>query len=374
MVRSKIKHFFLHLFEVRLKFVIFVLLFFYIIGLFMVALSTFRTDDPIPDVKTISLKMRKQYRDLACKIKAGIYIRNFSTFDFATNNFVVNAMIWFEFDKNEVPFKAIDQFSFENSKPIYKSPPYVTLHDNKILVKYDVIFEVKTDVNFDRFPLEDHRLSIVLTNNFISPHEMYFDDSENATSLIVSKDLFTSNWKVHSMRSISGYSSLYFDQYDQHRKMQSPKAVFTIDFQKVGINKILLIFVPLFAVILLALFSFLMSFNNHSGKSALGLGAITGLLGYRFVIQNMSPAVGYFTLTDKIFLFFLFFAFVIYIFHVLMSRHYLYLVEREKLKRSEQPETDTNVLTPRITERINTLAYFIFVLIFIIAVTYFVLA
>ncbi len=340
----------------------------------MVALSTFRTDDPIPDVKTISVKMRKQYRDFGCKIKTGIYIRNFSSFDFATNSFVVNAMIWFEFDKNEVPFKTIDNFSFENSKIIYKSQPYVTLNNDKILVKYDVIFEAKTDVNFYRFPLEDHRLSIVLTNNFISPRELYFDDSENAMSLVISDKLFTSNWKVHSMRSISGYSSLYFDQYNTHRKMQSPKAVFTINFQKVGINKILLIFVPLFAVILLALFSFLMSFNNHQGKTSLGLAAITGLLGYRFVIQNMSPSVGYFTLTDKIFLFFLFFAFLIYIFHVLMSRHYLYLVELEKLKKSDQPDIDTNVLTPRITERINTLAYFIFVLIFVLVVTYIVLA
>jgi hypothetical protein len=373
-MRTKIKHFFKNIFEVKFKFVIFILLFFYVIGLFMVALSTFRTDDPIPDVKTISASMHRQYSVMASKIKAGIYIRNFSTFDFAINNFVVNGMIWFEFDKNEVPFKTIDHFSFENCKIIYKSQPYVMLQNDKILIMYDVIFEAKTDINFYRFPLEDHRLSIVLTNNFISPHEMYFDDSKNAMSLVVSNKLFTSNWVVHSLRSISGYSSLHLDQYDQTHKMTTPKAVFTINFQKVGINKILLIFVPLFAVIFLALFSFLMSFNNPQGKVSLVLSAITGLLGYRFVIQQMSPAVGYFTLTDKIFIFFLFFAFIIFIFHTLLTRHYQYLTEREKFKKSEQPEVDTDVMTPRATERINTLAYFIFVTIFIIAVTYIVLS
>jgi hypothetical protein len=372
-MRTKIKHFFQKFFEIRFKFVIFILLFFYVIGLFMVALSTFRTDDPIPDVKMISVKMQKQFGTIASKIKTGLYIKNFPTFDFITNNFVVNAVLWFEFNKNEILLKTIDQFKFENSRIIHKSPPYVTLNENIMLVKYDIIFEVKTDVNFYRFPLEDHRVSMVLTNHFVTPEEMYFDDSTEALSLIISDKLFTTNWKVHSLKSIPGYTSLYYDQHNPKLKMLSPKAVFTINFQKVGINKILLIFVPLFAALFLALFSFLMSFQNHQGRYSLGLSSITALLGYRFVIQQMSPSVGYFTLTDKIFIFFLFFAFIIFIFHVLLSRHYQYLIDREKFKKSEQPDVDTDVMTPRITERINTFAYFAFVSIFIIIVTYIVL-
>jgi hypothetical protein len=277
-------------------------------------------------------------------------------------------MIWFEFDKNEIMLKTINQFSFENSKILQKSEPYITLHNDKTLVQYDVIFETQTDINFYRFPLEDHRLSIVLTNNFISPNEMYF--SFGALSFIVSDRIFTSDWNVHELRSISGYTSMAFDKYAPQREMSSPKAIFTIDFQKAGINKILLIFVPLFAAIFLALFSFLMSFNNHSGKATVGLTAITALLGYRFVIQQISPPVGYFTLTDKIFIFFLFFAFLIYIFHVLLSRHYFFLEERDKIKRSEQPETDLNYLPPRITEYINASAYYFFVSIFVLIVTY----
>ncbi|MFA6263081.1 MAG: hypothetical protein WCW33_03825 [Candidatus Babeliales bacterium] len=358
------------LLEVKVKFLVFVLLFFYVIGLFVVALSTFRSDDPIPDVKMISFEMRKQFRDLASRVKVGLYVRNFSTFNFITNSFVVNAMIWFEFNQNEIMLNTINQFSFENSKILHKSDPYVTLNNGKMLVQYDVMFETKTDINFYRFPLEDHRLSIVLTNNFISPNEMYFDDSFGALSFIVSDRLFTSDWDVHALRSVSGYTALSFDKYAPQREMLSPKAVFTIDFQKAGVNKILLIFVPLFAAILLALFSFLMSFNNHNGKATVGLTAITALLGYRFVIQQMSPPVGYFTLTDKIFTFFLLFAFLIYIFHVLLSRHYFFLEEHEKIKRSDQPETDLDYLPPRITERINAAAYYVFVSVFVFVVTY----
>jgi len=365
---------FLKVLEIKTKFLVFVLLVFYIIGLFSIVLSSFRSNDPIPDVKVVGPEMRKQYRDIASSIKVGLYIRNFPTFDFSTNTFIVNAMVWFEYNKNELMLKTIDQFSFENSEIIRKSPPYVTLHGDKMLVQYDVIFQTKTDIDFTRFPLDDRRLSIILTNTYISPNEMYFDDSPGGLSFAISDKLFTFDWKVHSQRSIVGYSQLCFDQYSNNRYMLSPKAIFTINFQKLGFNKIFLIFVPLFAAIFLALFSFLMSFNNHSGKATLGLTAITMLVSYRFVIQQLSPPVGYFTLTDRIFIFFLLFSFLIFIFNVLLSRQYLQLEERTKVKREEQPETDREYLPPRITERINSIAYYTFIIIFVVVVTHLILA
>lgn len=361
------------LLDIKFKFFLFILLFAYVIGLFAYSLSSFRSDDPIPDLKVISLKMRKEFRDLSIKINTGMYIRNFPTFDFITNTFVVDAMVWFEVNKNEVLLKTIDLFSFENSKTIYKSPPYVTMHGDKMLVQYDVILEAKTDVNFYRFPLEDHRLSLVLTNHFVTPKEMYFDDASDALSFKVSNQLFTSNWLVHSKHVASGYSSLFFDQHNAKRKMQSPKAIFTIDFQKSGINKILLIFVPLFAAVFIALFTFLMSFNSFQGKTTLGVTAVTALLGYRFVIQQMSPTVGYLTLTDKLFIFFLIFSFFIFVFQIILLRHYMFIMERERIKKAEQAEPDREFLTPRITERINTIVYFIAVAVFATVVTYVVL-
>lgn len=370
---SKKLKIFATLLSVRFKFFLFGLLFFYIIGLFAYTLRSFRSDDPTPDVKVINVQMRKQFRDLASKVNVGMYIRNFSTFDFITNNFTVDAMIWFEFNKNEILIKTMDQFSFENSKILFKSTPYVTIHGEKMLVKYDVIFEAKTDVNFYRFPLEDHRLSIVLTNNFVTPNEIYFDDSNQTLSFIVSPRLFTSNWNMHSKYSTSGYSSLHFDEHKPHRKMQSPKAIFTINFQKAGINKILLIFVPLFAAVFIALFTFLMSFNSFQGKTTLGVTAVTALLGYRFVIQQMSPAVGYFTLTDNLFIFFLIFSFCIFVFQITLLRHYMFIMERERIKKMEQAEPDREFFTPRITERINTIAYFLAVTIFAVVVTYIIL-
>jgi len=343
--------------------------FIYVIVLFGAVLIKFKTSDPIPDVNVISLEMRKHFRDLSTKVRTGLYIKNFPTFDFTANTFVVDGLVWFEFNKNEIMLKTIDKFSFDNSRTIYKSAPHVSIHGDKILVKYEVIFETKTNLNFHRYPLEDHRLSIVLTNNSVSPNEMYFEDSVDALSLTISDKLFITNWYVHTTQTMSGYTSLPYDQFHEKRSVKNPKAVFTINFKKLGINKVLIIFVPLFTAMFFALFSFLLSFNSYAAKTTLTVTAVTALLGYRFVIQQLSPPVGYFTLTDKIFIFFLLLSFLIFIFQLLLMRHYMFLLDREKVKKSEQLSTDVTFYPPKITERVNSVAYFVTVLIFLIVVT-----
>jgi hypothetical protein len=369
MIHHKIKPFF-NLFDLKFKITLFVAVFFYVILLFFLSLREFRTDDPTPKVKEISFKMRKNYRDLSTKVRAGLFIKNFPTFDFTSNNFTIDAIVWFEYNKNEVMQSTIDKFSFDNSKMLHKSAPHVSMHHDKILATYDVVFEAKTDLDFHRFPLEDHRLSLVLTNNAVVPSEMFFDYEANAISLRVSEKLFTSNWLVHSLETGSGYTALHIDEHNKRKIIRTPKAVFTINFEKSGINKILIIFVPLFAAIFLALLTFLLSFNSASAKTTLSVTAVTALLGYRFVIQQISPPVGYFTITDKIFVFFIGLSFLIMLFQLILLRQYLFLMDREKIKKSEQPESDTTIYSPRITERINSLVYFGTIIIFVIVLAY----
>jgi hypothetical protein len=369
MMHRNIKPFF-NIFDLRFKIALFIFSFLYVCLLFFLALREFKTDDPLPNIKEIQPSMRKSYQDLSTKVRAGLFVKNFSTFDFTTNHFTVDAIIWFEFNKNEIMQKTVDKFSFDNGKILHKSTPHVSIHHDKVLVTYDVIFEAKTDLDFHHFPFEDHRLSLVLTNNTVAPSEMFFDDTSDAISLSVSNKLFTSNWLVHSLYTESGYTVLRIDEHNKRTVLRTPKAVFTINFEKAGVNKILIIFVPLFAAIFLALLTFLLSFNSTSAKTTLSVTAVTALLGYRFVIQQLSPPVGYFTTTDKIFIFFIGLSFFIMLFQLLLLRQYLFIMDREKIKKSEQPETDTAIYPPRITEHVNSLVYFGTVLIFIIVLTY----
>lgn len=358
------RFFSIDVFGTKFKYSLLTIMLIYLVGLVQYVVMHFRTDDPIPQVTTIDAIMRRQFRYFSAKVRAGLYIKNFSVFDFEKNDFMIDGMVWFEFNKNEVMLKTIEKFSFENSKIVYKSPPNVKINDDRILVTYDVIFSVKTDVSFYRFPLEDHRLSIVLTNDFVSPSEMYFDDEVDSLSFTISDRLFTSNWQVHSLNILSGYSALHYDVHRKERKINTPKVVFTINFRKFGLKKIMVIFVPIFAAIFFSLFSFLSHYANLYARYGLTVTPITALLGYRFVIENISPSVGYFTVSDKLYVFFILFAFLTFVFQLWFSRRF-----------AEKGSTAQETAAIGVyAEKISSIAYFISLIIFVVAVTYIILA
>lgn len=355
--------------QIRLRIAFFLCIFFYVICLFTYVLSSFRSDDFAPQVKTISPEMRREFRDFSAQVRAGFYINSFPEFDFIKNNFVIDAMVWFDYNKNELMLSTIDKFSFENADIKYKSPAKIRRYGDRVLAKYQVKFNLKTDVDFHRFPLQDHSLSIVLMNDSVSAEEMYFNDDARAISFEIPDDVFIPNWKIGAMSVISGYDLLQFDKYQRDRVMYIPKVVFSIDFHRYGLNNIFIILVPLFIAMFLAMFVFFMSFNSYQGKYVLSLTAVTALLGYRFVIHQMSPVVGYLTLTDQLFIFFIGLSFFIFAFQVIMVRQYMFLMEQKNVSAAERALSDVVILTPRRTEQISSVVFFITGLIFVIAVT-----
>ncbi len=371
--KNKSFDFFVFLLNVRVRFIAFILSFFYIIWIFWFVLKDFRTEDPIPQLKSINIDILKRARSFSSDVRIGLMIKNFPTFDLAHNNFIIDALVWFEFAKDEIMIDTIGKFTVDNGRIISKSEPLISFIDGKISVRYDIIFELKTSLDFHRYPLEDHRLSIVLLNNHVNIDEIHFNEEPRLASFKISDHVFVSNWKIQELQHYTGFFELQYDKANPSRIVQTPKAAFIMGLRKDGINKILIIFIPLFAAVFFSLFTFLMSFNSYQGKTTLALTAVTAILGYRFVIQQMSPAVSYFTLSDKIFLFFLVLSFFILLFQIVLLRHYMFLMDRERVKKSEQAEPDTDFWVPKITERVNSVVYFASLLILVVGVTWIIL-
>lgn len=357
--------------EIKWKFIAFMALFVYVVIVFAVALSRFRTDDPVPDVAMLTMDMRKQFQEFSAEIRTGLFVKNFPTLSFYTNDFTLDALIWFEFDADKVPLETISKFTFENGKILKKSAPKIEKIGSKILVKYDIIASFKSDLNYYRFPFSDHRVSMVLTNQYVTANELYFGDSIDSLSLVVSEDVFISNWKIHALQRLGGFSFISFDEHTKDRQEVLPYAVFTVNFEKTGFKDIMIIFMPLLAAVFLALFSFLMSFNNDVGKLTVTLAAFNALLSYRFVIQKMMPEVGYFTVTDYLYLFFLVLTFLIFVFQLVISRNYLVYTLYGKTKSDDLCSVDRVALVPRQSEMLNSWVYFICIISFVIFITYF---
>jgi len=287
-----------------------------IAGFFAVPLTRFNSTDPIPNLKPINYEKEKEFGIFKTRVSTGLFIKNFPHFDMIKNKFIIDLVMWFEFNTDEVMLDTIDKFSFENGKIIRKSPPDIKLLKNRTFAKYTVRVELNGNLHYYHFPLEDHHLSIVVTNHFFTPYEVIFDVSN--TAFVIDPSVFVANWKIDKLNTNYGYYENFLDQVDTTKKTLTPIAVFMVDFIKRGVRKAFVVFVPIFIAFFLSLISFLLMLRNIIGRTTLSVSAISALLGYRFVIENMMPKVDYFTTTDHIYVILLVLTFLIFIFQTLI--------------------------------------------------------
>ncbi len=291
----------------------------YLIGIFGYALRQFNTTDVMPPLKPINTDALKQMGPFTVRVKVGMFIKHFPIFDVSKNTFQVDAIVWFEFNGDEMNLDTVERFSFDNGKMVYKSPPEIKVTGTNIFVRYNVIFELKTNLQFHRFPLEDHRLAIMMANEFVTPDEMIF--VVGASSFEMFSKEAPAGWNFGDLSVDAGIQPLVLDKQDADKKAESPKALFIANVIKSSSRRALVIFLPLFSMVFLALLCFLMNAANVIGKVTLSSSALTGLLGYRFVLEQMVPQVGYFTTTDSIYLLLLVFAFVNFCVQLFLTRY-----------------------------------------------------
>ncbi len=342
---------------------------------FNAALQRMYVTDKIPKIVPITSKIIKELGPFAVKVKTGLFIKNLPEFDLVKNVFIFDSVLWFEFNADEIMLETIERFSFDKGTILSKTQADIRIIENKIFAKYNVLFTMKCDLNYHKFPFEDHRIVIMLANNFVTPEEMYF--TIDGSSFQLAPNIFPASWKPQDLSVDTGYQSLELDQQDKTKKTDNPKALFIINVLKAGARKALIIFLPLFSAIFLSLFSFAMNLSNIVGKFSLSISAVSALLGYRFVIEQMMPQVGYFTTTDEIYLFLLIAAFIIFLYQLFATRLYM-LREEERKKNAAQhinEPKDPIKTVPGIDplEKLNTKVFLVVAVLFTVIISYLIL-
>lgn len=299
---------------------------------FKSTMTKFNTTDPVYGLKPIDVVKEKEFGIFKTRVQTGIFIQNFPVFNIIKNHFVADLIVWFEFNTDEVMLSVIDKFSFESGKIIKKSPPDIKFIGNRTFAKYMVRVELNTNLNYHHFPLEDHRISVVLTNNFFTPYEVVFNVSN--TAFATDPSLFIANWSIDRLVTNYGYNESVLDQVDKSKKTLKPVAVFMIECMKKGFRKIFIVFVPIFIAFLLSLFSFFLVLSNVVGRATLSVSSISALLGYRFVLENIMPKVGYFTTADYVYIILLALSFVVFVFQTLLVRRDMIILKRLKGKKT----------------------------------------
>jgi hypothetical protein len=238
------------------------------------------------------------------RIKTGLSITDFLKFDVIKNEFEANAIIWFIFDPKLVSPDTIEKFSFTKGDITYKSSPVITQLDAQTKkVLYFIRVRFSTIPNYRRFPLDDHYLFLNLVNTQMLSDQMVFDVDEYT----LSPNLYAAGWKIVEHQARAGFGKT---EIGENQTLVQPKVSFSIGLAKQDFRQLVIIMLPLLLIFYCGIFA--LSIKNITESISLILASITGLTAYSFVIQTLSPAVGYLMLCDYMFLLFLAATFIIF--------------------------------------------------------------
>lgn len=289
--------------------------------LFFLYIGTIRftSFDKMPQFLPITPQKIKEFGQSPAKVKIGLYILDFPEFDIIKNQFVFDGIISFEFDPSVVSLDTLKNFSFEKGTIERISEPKTIAVDNgKIFAQFDTRVKFRANLNEDLFPFNDRSIHIVVINKELAPGEVIFEAPLH--NFNITNQFHTPGWEYFYKTTRVGYTEAQLDQNDPSKNLYYPQAIFEIDFRRSGIRHALMIILPLILIFNIALFSFTLDPINYINNLGISIGTITAILAYRFVIEQLSPQVGYFMLADYIYFLFLILVFIIFIVTLLSQK------------------------------------------------------
>ena len=279
----------------------------------------FTSTDPIPQLSQLTPKILEGFGGAPTIVHTGLFINDFLTFDPVKNDFIFTGIIWFEFDPAVISIDTLGQFTFERADIIHRSQPYTRIVNDRLFARYDIKVRFKTQLHYSYFPFDDHKIFLELVHSFLAPDEMIFESS--LADFIVQFSTGSLGWVNIDRQVKTGYIESDVDQFDRKKNVYHPAIIFSIDYQRNGVRYAITILLPLLLIFFVSLFIFSIdAFKYATVAVSLAAGSVTALLAYRFVIENFSPAVGYFMLSDYIFFLFLFAVSFVFFFSIILVK------------------------------------------------------
>lgn len=286
--------------------------------------------DPYTPITSLTPQQLAQFGGTPAEVKIGLYVRDVPKFNPVSSDFIIDAVIWFLFDPRLISLERLKNFSFERAEVLSKSEPNISIKGTDLFVRFEMRLKLNTTFDYRDFPFDDHRLNVALIHEGFTPAEATFDATRD--NLEINPLMSILGWHCFDRRVAAGFTTQRFAAKARSGDaIYSPTVVFSLDFERLGIRNIISIFIPLLLILFIALFTFSIdpTGSNASSIVTLSATAVTALIAYRFVVETMSPAVGYLLASDYIFLAFLFVSCLVFFFNVfgaMLSRHYKTIV------------------------------------------------
>ena len=250
------------------------------------------------DEPVTQLKMNKEFPRNKT-IDVGLFILDFNTFDINKNEIASNCIVWFDFDKG-ISQEKIDQFFFTKGTIEKIEHKSVVERDGRMIATYNVKVNFKTPLDYRNFPIDDHRISFRVGNLNFDANEILM--RTDVTNFNTHRVIYTHEWRPYNKAAMYGYEEVVLDKNDGSKTINFPKAIFSLELEKVSRVKLFIFFLPLFIIFLFGVFSLTLSLvKNPTLIFNLSIGSVSALIFYRPVIERDAPSTPYFTLCDKFF-------------------------------------------------------------------------
>ena len=277
--------------------------------------STFFSSDRPIHISHITLEKKKEFGGAPAVVRVGLTISEFRVFKMAQNEFVFDGVLWFKFDPSHISLATLGQFSFDRGEIIYQSKPTTFLQNGNLFARYDIQVKFLTPLSYREFPLDDHQIVIALTYKNLSPSDLTFVVRDGDFVLIPNME--SVGWGEYEHFAEAGYLSVGYSETDPDQKLNYPSVLFTIDYGRQGnVRNSMIILFPMLLLFFISLFSLILDREKwFTTVISLPTQTIAGLVGYRFVMEAMSPTVGYFMYSDYFFFLFLALMFCVLLIH-----------------------------------------------------------
>lgn len=274
-------------------------------------LKKFCTVDQPPRIFSVTPQTVKQFVITPAKVDVGLTITDFPVFNVADNTFQMSAIIWFTFDPALISLATVENFSFVKGKIDYKSEPTTRLDGDLITAQYTIRVTFRTDLYYGFFPFEDHTLHLMLANTNVNPDEfMYVSSYAN----VIIDQAYITGWEYADHNVKTGYTTTPLGKGRKSKDVAYPAVLFSFDFFHHSARYAISVLLPLLIIFFIDLLSLCLDQKKkYETLVTLSTGNIVALVAYRFVIESMTPRVGYPTIADYLYFLFLTNTFIIFV-------------------------------------------------------------
>jgi hypothetical protein len=274
--------------------------------------TLFKSHDPRVVFKTITPLKFKEFGNFGNEVGIGLYIDQFEQFNIIKNEFLFTGQVWFMLAPGSLSLDTLRKFTLARGEILSCSAPYIRVIDDQLLVQYNIRARLNSPLNVADFPLDNHTICVQIEHLYTNPNELLF--SPTIGDFRINANIKPFGWTITDTQVQSGYIERKISEEKDSKMQYYPTAIFYFDVVRYGIQYTLTIFLPLILIFFVILFC--LSVRETSVSFSLAVGGLTTILAYRFVIVNMSPQVGYFMITDYVFLFILASGVCIFLTHV----------------------------------------------------------